>query len=611
MNCFLLDLTGDDEFYTFHKSVDAAYPSHKRARTVSRFVQEFDKKPSINVLPDECLFEIFRHVSGGAERSACAAVSKHWLTLMGSIRKSEFYDTEMSSSDDEEDDGHLTRCLEGKKANDMRLAAIAVRASTRGSLGKLSIRRSNANRGVTDFGLSAVARGCPSLKTLSLWSVPGVGDQGLISIAKECRFLEKLDLMECPSISSKGLIAIAENCQNLSVLNIDSCANICNKGLVAIGKLCPKLQSVSIIDCPLIGDLGIANLLFSASNSMRRVKLQNLSVTDVSLAVIGTYGKAINNLALYDLQTVTAGGFWALGNPLGLKRLINLTISSCRGVTDDNLGAIGKTCTNLKKMCLGKCCFVSDDGLVGFVKAAKALESLQLEECNRVSQNGIIGSLSNLKSLTLVKCMGIKETPLEICLPSHCDSLKSLCVRNCLSVGDTSLALIGELCPQLQNVELTGLCGVTESGLLPIIVNSKAGLVKVNLSGCVNITDNVVSALTRLHGLTLETLNLDNCWKITDSSLMAIAENCLLLRELYLSRCGITDAGIVVLSYSKKLTLEVLSLSRCSAISNASVPYLERIGITLTCLILQRCNLISSSSIDQLSASLWRCDILA
>ncbi|KAM7268768.1 hypothetical protein ACFE04_010934 [Oxalis oulophora] len=585
----LVNYSGDDEFYSGNSfpvdlgrlcsigsHVDVYCPPRKRARIAAPF--EHNKQPSIDVLPDECLYEIFKHMPAESkERSMSAFVSKHWLSLMTSIRKSEFCkekvnpdsgDTDTIPCDS--DDGFLTRCLEGKKATDLRLAAIAVGTSSRGGLGKLSIRGNNYIHGVTNLGLSAIARGCPSLKALSLWNVHGVSDDGLIEIAKECRFLEKLDLCQCPSITSKGLIAIAENCPNLSSLSVESCGKIGNEGLQAIGKLCTKLQIISMKDCPLVGDHGVSSLLSSACSSITKVKFQNLNITDFSLAVLGHYGKAITNLTICNLQNVSERGFWVMGNAQGLQKLVSLTVSSCRGVTDVSLGAIGTSCQNLKKMCLRKFCFLSDNGLITFAKSAKSLENLQLEECNRISQNGVVGILSNLKSLTLVKCMGLKETPLEISVPGPCNSLRSLCVRNCTAFGNTSLAFIGQLCPQLQHIELSNLCGVTDSGLLPLVENSEAGLVKVNLNGCLNVTDKTISALARLHGTTLESLNLDGCRMITDLSLMAVAENCMFISDLDLSKCGITDSGIAVLSRANQLNLRILSLSGCAYVSNKS-----------------------------------------
>ncbi|KAB2598952.1 EIN3-binding F-box protein 1-like [Pyrus ussuriensis x Pyrus communis] len=644
----LVNYSGDDDFYpggSFYSNpmdlgcllsmgahVDVYCPPSKRARISSQFASggsDFEqvKKPSIDVLPDECLFEIFRRLNGGKERSSCASVSKKWLMLLSSIRKVDpcknpvadnSDDTEMTNGDEDreqENDGFLTRCLEGKKATDIRLAAIAVGTSSRGGLGKLSIRGSNSFRGVTNLGLSAVAQGCPSLKSLALWDISSVDDEGLIEIAKGCPLLAKLDLFQCPTISNKGLIAIAGNCPNLTSLNIESCSRIGNEGLQAIGRSCSKLQSISIRDCVLVGDHGVSSLLSSGSSVLMKVRLQALNITDFSLAVIGHYGKAVTNLFLSGLQNVSEKGFWVMGNAQALQDLASLTITSCRGTTDVSLEAIGKGCTNLKQMCLRKCCFVSDNGLVAFAKAAGSLESLQLEECNRVTQSGIISALSNcgekLRSLTLVKCMGIKDAGAAVPIPSSCRSLRSLSVRNCPGFGSASLAMVGRLCPQLHNVDMSGLHGMTDAGVLSLLGSLEEGLVKVNLNGCLNLTDEVVMALVRLHGETLEVLNLDGCRKITDASLATIANNCLFLRELDVSKCAITDSGLAALSSADQINLQVLSISGCSEISHKSLPSLKKLGQTLVGLNLQHCTALSNRSIELLVESLWRCDILA
>ncbi|XP_052198463.1 EIN3-binding F-box protein 1-like [Diospyros lotus] len=630
----LVNYSGDDEFYfggSVYSHLDAYCPPSKRARISSPFassgnIYEEERKPSIETLPDECLFEIFRRLPGGQARSASACVSKRWLLLLSSLRNSEICrsknaeessdDVEMVSGREDvesESNGHLSRCLEGKKATDIRLAAIAVGTSSCGGLGKLSIRGSNSSRQVTDLGLSAVARGCPSLRVLSLWDVPSVGDEGLLEIAKECHLLEKLDLCQCPSISNKGMIAIAKNSPNLTALTIESCPNISNESLEGIAQFCPKLQCIAIRDCPLVGDQGVASLVSSTSSVLTKVKFQALRVTDISLAVIGHYGKAITNLTLNGLQNVSEKGFWVMGKAQGLQKLTSLTITSCGGTTDRSLEAIAKGCHNLKQMCLRKCCFVSDGGLVAFARAAGSLENLQLEECNRITQSGILGALSNcgskLKSLSLVKCMGIKDLAVETPMLSPCESLRCLSIRSCPGFGSRSLAMLAKLCPQLRQLDLSGLCGINDAGLLPLVESCEAGLVKVNLSGCLNVTDEVVSAIARLHGGTLEVLNLDGCYKLTDQSMVAVAENCLVLNDLDVSKCSITDLGIIALCHGEQLTLQVLSLSGCAKVSNKSLPYLRKLGKTLGGLNLQHCS-ISNSTIERLEGALWRCDIL-
>ncbi|KAG8367420.1 hypothetical protein BUALT_Bualt16G0070000 [Buddleja alternifolia] len=634
----LVNYRGDHDFYSgdslpsgdsglvfsIGSHVEIYCPPRKRSRIVGpcivggNFFE--DKRPSIDILPDECLFEIFKRLPSGQERSASACVSKRWLTVLSGARNSEFMNTDKASNNTNEDvemecDGYLTRCVEGKKATDVRLAAIAVGTSSRGGLGKLSIRGSNSARGVSNHGLSAIARGCPSLRVLSLWNVPSIGDEGLIEIARECHSLEKLDLCQCPSITNTGLAAIAEKCPNLTALTIESCPQIGNKSLQAIAKYCPKLQSITIKDCAFIGDQGIASLMSSASTVLNKVKLQALNVTDYSIAVIGHYGKAITSLVLSGLQNVSQKGFWVMGNAQGLRMLSSLIITSCGGMTDLSLEALAKGCPSLKQMCLKKCCFVSDNGLVAFAKAAKSLESLQLEECNRITQIGILNAISSssskLKSVSLVKCMGIKDLSTEFPILSPCESLRCLSIRSCPGFGSTSLAMVGKLCPNLHHLDLSGLCGITDNGLLPLLECCEAGLAKVHLSDCLNLTDEVILALARLHGETLELLNVDGCKNISDASLVALAHSCPLLNDLDVSKCSITDSGVAALSCGVQHNLQILSLSGCSMISNKSMNALEKLGRTLVGLNLQHCYSISCSTIEVLTENLWRCDILS
>ncbi|XP_020238573.1 EIN3-binding F-box protein 1 [Cajanus cajan] len=616
-------------FLSRGRQVDVYFPLQKQSRfsvpfdiSGEWFEQKQKQKPktSIESLPDECLFEILRRLPSGQDRSICASVSKRWLMLLSSICKNEICINEITRNENEgedqeySDEGYLSRNLEGKKATDVRLAAIAVGTACRGGLGKLSIRGSNSDRGVTNVGLKAIAHGCPSLKIFSVWDVATINDEGLIEIASGCHQLEKLDLCKCPKISDKALIAVAKNCPNLTELSIESCPSIGNEGLIAIGKSCPNLRSISIKDCSGVGDQGISGLLSAASFVLSKVKLQSLMVSDLSLAVIGHYGFAVTDLVLSCLPNVSEKGFWVMGNGRGLQKLTSITIECCQGATDTGLEAIGKGCPNVQNFQLRKCAFLSDKGLVSFTKAAPSIESLQLEACHRITQIGLFGVFFNcgakLKVLTLISCYGIKNLNMELPAISPSESIWSLSIRDCPGFDNATLALLGKLCPRLQHVELSGLQGVTDAGFLPLLESSEAGLVKVNIRGCINVTDRVVLSMVNSHGWTLEVLNLDGCIRVSDASLMAIAGNCPLLSDLDVSKCAITDTGIAALARGKQLNLEVLSLAGCSLVSDKSLPALKKLGDSLAGLNIKRCNAISTRSVDMLLEHLWMCDIL-
>uniref|UniRef100_A0A7N0ZT70 EIN3-binding F-box protein 1 n=1 Tax=Kalanchoe fedtschenkoi TaxID=63787 RepID=A0A7N0ZT70_KALFE len=619
-------------FLSLGHQVDLYFPTHKKTCVSVPFIFASDnvqqeKQVSIDILPDECIFEIFRRLPADQEKSVCACVSKRWLMLLSTIRRDELCDSASSTiesdkvksadssndgSQDTENDGFLSRCLEGKKATDVRLAAIAVGSSGQGGLGKLSIRGSVSASKLSNFGLTAISRGCPSLKSLSLWGVSSIGDAGLIDVAYGCQMLEKLDLSHCPTLTDNALVAIAKGCHRLTDLKIESCPNIGNECLKALGQFCPNLKSISIINCALIQDQGIISLFSAASHVLMKVKLESLNITDMSLAVIGHYGMAVTDLVICGLPNVTEKGFWVMGNGHGLQKLTSLAVTCCPGATDIGIGAVGKGCPNLKQITLRKCAMLSDNGMVTLAKNAGALVSLQIEECHRITQMGLFGTIfscgGKLKGLTLAKCLGIKDA--IVGLPSECPrkSIKSLSIRNCPGFGNASLTILAKLCPQLQNLDFSGCPGITDAGLRPLVESLPAGLVKVNLNGCTNVTDAVISTLAESHGWTLEMINLCGT-KITDASLLLIADGCVLLSELDISNCAVTDFGIAALA--QHLNLQILSVSGCSMLSDRSLSSLVKIGQTLLGLNIQHCNGISCNKVGILTEKLWGCDILA
>nr|CAB3449247.1 unnamed protein product [Digitaria exilis] len=602
-------------------------------RAAKKQRQQLAVLPSLDALPDECLFEILRRVPGGRDRGTSACVSRRWLALLGSIRASELgqaaaaVDTpalpdlneefvmEEEDKDETPADPCVERVLEGKEATDVRLAAMAVVAGSRGGLEKLAVRGSHPTRGVTDQGLSAVARGSPNLSSLALWDVPLITDAGLAEVAVGCPSLERLDISRCPLITDKGLVAVAQGCPNLVSLTIEACSGVGNEGLRAIGRCCTKLQAVNIKNCVHVGDQGISSLVCSATASLAKIRLQGLNITDASLAVIGYYGKAVTDLTLTRLATVGERGFWVMANAAGLQNLKCMSVTSCPGVTDLALSSIAKFCPSLKQLCLRKCGHVSDAGLTAFSESAKVFENLQLEECNRVTLVGILSFLRScsqrFRALSLVKCTGIKDicsAPAKLPL---CKSLRFLTIKDCPGFTDASLAVVGMICPQLEQVDLSGLGEVTDGGLLPLIQSSEAGLIKVDLSGCKNITDVAVSSLVKAHGKSLKKVSLEGCSKITDASLFTIAESCIELAELDLSNCMVSDYGVAILSSASHLKLRVLSLSGCSKVTQKSVPFLGNLGQSLEGLNLQFCSMIGNHNIASLEKKLWWCDILA
>ncbi|CAN6455129.1 unnamed protein product [Victoria cruziana] len=287
-------------------------------------------------------------------------------------------------------------------------------------------------------------------------------------------------------------------------------------------------------------------------------------------------------------------------------------------MTDIGLEAVGVGCPVLKHLCLRRCFLLSDNGLRAFAKTTVAmLENLQLEECPRITQTGILGFFSNCKantrSLSLVKCMGIKDVDEGLVPFPRCVSLHSLTIRDCSGFRSHGVSVVAKMCPHLQNVDFSGVSGLSDSDLLSLTENCKAGLTKVNLNGCVDLTDDAIIRLVMLRGGSLRLLNLGGCRNLTDESLKAILSNCPLLQELDMSGCSITDKGFFPLysSYKGLLPdLRILSLSGCSQVSEKSLVVLGCLSGSLVGLNLQHCNLISNKAVGWFGERVWGCDIL-
>nr|GMD87353.1 EIN3-binding F-box protein 1-like [Ipomoea batatas] len=467
-------------FLALHPHANAYFPPCKRARVSTPVVAceglEPKKKPTIEVLPDECLFEVFRRIHDGKERSACACTSKRWLMLLSTLRRDEIFSNksiqpsepkEMSDSSmkvdiksdknglvqstvaetkaayqDAKVEGYLSRCLDGKKATDVRLAAIAVGTRNHGGLGKLSIRGNNSIRGVTDSGLKAIARGCPSLKALSLWNISSITDEGLCEIANECHLLEKLDLCHCPSITDKSLMAIAKSCPNLTSLTIESCSKIGNESLKAVGACCPNLKFVALKNCPLVGDQGIGSLFSTAGEVLMKVKLQTLNLSDMSLAVIGHYGVALTDLALAGLKNITERGFWVMGNGNCEEGLVKVNLNGCVNVGDIAVSAIAKQHgETLEKLNLDGCGYVTDVSLEAIADHCSVLCELDVSK-SRITNSGIV-ALANaiqlsLQILSLSGCAMVSNKTLPLLLKLG-TSLVGLNIQNCPGISSSGV----------------------------------------------------------------------------------------------------------------------------------------------------------------------------
>ncbi|RLM73572.1 F-box protein SKIP2-like [Panicum miliaceum] len=111
---------------------------------------------------------------------------------------------------------------------------------------KLHIDGWRTNR-IGDFGLMAVARGCPDLQELVLIGVnPTV--LSLRMLGEHCRALERLALCGCETVGDAEIICLAERCAALKKLCIKGCP-VSDRGMEALNGGCPSLVKVKLKRC--------------------------------------------------------------------------------------------------------------------------------------------------------------------------------------------------------------------------------------------------------------------------------------------------------------------------------------------------------------------------
>lgn len=309
-------------------------------------------RPQINLaLSNDCLAEIFSHLTDVKDIASCVLVCKQWLSvesllerdlrkirvkkkrpnLLGEIfspRKGEraeyiCSDSGSSSNSDGRTNHHdsyfspsTTRVRDVidsvlsklvKKGRFLRpngnvedlisQIKIGTRAIEK-QRKRLPARRSQNAYGLcdrsvsgsraTDVAIQAIAVGLNvTLQALYISDSRKVSSYGLQAIAVKCADLKHLRISRCPRISDYGLEAIANGCPYLQALTINSSSEITDYGVSAIALGCTGLTTLELIGCTEITDQSLQSIAIGC------LRLTSLTISDCPLigsdGIAGTY----------------------------------------------------------------------------------------------------------------------------------------------------------------------------------------------------------------------------------------------------------------------------------------------------------------------------------
>ncbi|KAL0413578.1 UNVERIFIED_CONTAM: EIN3-binding F-box protein 1 [Sesamum radiatum] len=239
-----------------------------------------------------------RRLLGGHERSVCACVSKGWLMRLSSIHgdeicttatthfvepenrsesqnanqvaqlkeKGEFGDLneikpEHEKFQEADSHGYLFRCLEEKKASDVRLAVISIGTASHGghTLTKANFQALN----ISDGSLTVIGYYGSAMIDLALGGLHSVNERCFWVMAKG-QGLQKVEIIINSFLqrrSSVGLEALGNGCPNLKVFDLHKYALVSDSGVVSFSKAVGALQSLRLEDCHRITQFGVLGIL--------------------------------------------------------------------------------------------------------------------------------------------------------------------------------------------------------------------------------------------------------------------------------------------------------------------------------------------------------------
>lgn len=102
---------------------------------------------------------------------------------------------------------------------------------------------------------------------------------------------------------------------------------------------------------------------------------------------------------------VSAASLKTIG--LNCKNLVEISLSKCRGVTDEGICELVSNCVDLMTIDLTCCGLISDKALSAISTNCKKLQCLWLESCSLVTEHGldqIATSCTGLKKIDLTDC---------------------------------------------------------------------------------------------------------------------------------------------------------------------------------------------------------------
>ncbi|DBA02156.1 TPA: hypothetical protein N0F65_004791, partial [Lagenidium giganteum] len=370
---------------------------------------------------------------------------------------------------------------------------------------------------------------------------------------------------------------------------------ITDRGLNAIADNVPTLEVLEMAHAHRITDIGL-RVLAAHCPLLTRLNISGCTrIRGAGLGALGDHCRRLTDLSIADCPHINE---WVLLRCFyGFTLLEHLNLSRCDQVTDTLLKTLANQCPQIRTLLLGECTLVSDSGIVYVAQKCHQLEKIAL---NR--------SVSS-ERVTDTACVALGE---------HCPKLRDVNLSGCNFLTDAGIKWIADGCPELQVLDVSSVFHLTDASMRALSEACPV-LKQLRIPNVKNVSDVGLRFLAT--GCSkLESLQCSNLYLVSDGSnrdfglegLQAIAKGCKQLRELNLTGCfQVVERALVALGASCRCKhLMSLNLGGVLQCNNAMLQAIATHCHELRELYLMQCDKISDTGLKHLATRADQFEVL-
>ncbi|XP_017812511.2 dynein regulatory complex subunit 6 isoform X8 [Papio anubis] len=303
---------------------------------------------------------------------------------------------------------------------------------------------------LTDNCVKALVEKCSHITSLVFTGAPHISDCTFKALST-CK-LRKIRFEGNKRVTDASFKYIDKNYPNLSHIYMADCKGITDSSLRSLSPL-RQLTVLNLANCVRIGDMGLRQFLDGpASIRIRELNLSNcVRLSDASVMKLSERCPNLNYLSLRNCDHLTAQG---IGYIVNIFSLVSIDLSGT-DISNEGLNVLSKH-KKLKELSVSECYGITDVGIQAFCKSSLILEHLDVSYCSQLSDM-IIKALAiyciNLTSLSIAGCPKITDSAMEM-LSAKCHYLHILDISGCVLLTDQILEDLQIGCKQLRILKM-------------------------------------------------------------------------------------------------------------------------------------------------------------